>query len=159
MESLFLSIKSIKGNSIIAGYADKIIVESFSHGVSLPLYADAGNSDRTIGRPTFSEMSFSKTTDVSTPALLAACASGTNLGDVVLDMGRTDKGKYMSLIKYTMANAMISSIRTAGHPGGGSDTFSLNFTKLTCVFTQQKPDGTPKGNAQFGWDLTKSVAA
>jgi type VI secretion system secreted protein Hcp len=159
MDTIILSIASIKGNSSLAGFENKIIIESFSHGVSLPMNVDVGNSERTLGRPIFSLMALTKMSDVSTPPLYAACAAGTKLGEVTVEISRNQEGASMSLIKYTMANAMISAIHTNGTAGGAADSFSISFTKVTSVFTQQKSDASAKGNAQFGWDLTLNKAA
>jgi type VI secretion system secreted protein Hcp len=159
MDTLVLSIDSIKGNSTLTGFEDKIIIESFSHSVAMMMNHDVSNTERTMGRPTFSEISVSKMTDVSTPPLYAACAAGTKLGDVTLSVGRNEGGKFMLLLKYKMTNAMIANISTSGGTGGAVDSLSLNFTKLTSEFTQQKPDSTSKGTSQFGWDLTTNASA
>ena len=159
MDTLVLSIDSIKGNSTLNGFADKIIIESFSHSVSMMMNHDVSNTERTMGRPSFSEMSVSKMTDVSTPPLYAACAAGTKLGDVTLSLGRNEGGNFMLLLKYKMTNAMISNISTSGGTGGAVDSLTINFTQLTSEFTQQKPDSTSKGTSQFGWDMTTNKSA
>jgi type VI secretion system secreted protein Hcp len=160
MDTILLELKDIKGNSMLEGYADKIIIDSFSHGVSLPISNDAANTERTLGRPNFSEFQLTKTTDQSTPALYAACAAGTKLGDATLLVGRNEGGKFMLHMKYVLTNVMVSSIQT-GCGGGMSDSLSLCFTKVSAEYTQQNLDSTKKGNASFGWDLAtnKAVAA
>lgn len=159
MDVIILEIKDVKGNCTIDGHADQIILNSFSHGVSLPMSMDPGNTERTAGRPLFSEMSFSKMTDQATPALYAACAEGKKLGDATLHIGRNEGGKFMSLMKYTLTNSMVSNINTSGGGGMPADSFSLNYTKIKSEFTQQNPDSTKKGTASFGWDLETNKAA
>jgi type VI secretion system secreted protein Hcp len=104
-------------------------------------------------------MSFSKMTDQSTPSLYTACAAGSKLGDAIIHIGRNEGGKFMSLMKYTLANAMVSNIGTSGGGGVPNDQFSLNFTKIQSEFTQQNADSTKKGTATFGWDLATNKAA
>jgi type VI secretion system secreted protein Hcp len=157
MDTILLSIKDIKGNAMIDGYSDQIVIHSFSHSVSLPMGMDATNTERTLGRPNFQEFSFSKSTDQATPGLFAACAQGTKLGDATLSIGRNENGKFMLHMKYVLTNSMVSSIGTSGG-GEMGDTFSLNFTQMTSEYTQQNIDSTKKGNASFGWDLSKNVA-
>lgn len=159
MDVILLQIKDLKGNCTIDGHADEIILNSFSHSVALPMSMDVANTERTAGRPQFSEMSFSKMTDQSTPALYAACTEGKKLGDATLHIGRNEGGKFMSLMKYVMSNAMVSNINTSGGGGVPADSFSLNFTKITSEFTQQNADSTKKGTATFGWDLATNKAA
>ncbi|MFM2065535.1 MAG: hypothetical protein RLZZ584_444 [Pseudomonadota bacterium] len=159
MDIIILEIKDIKGNCQVDKYADQVILHSFSHGVSLPLQSDAANTERTAGRPVFSEMSFSKMSDVATPALYAACAQGKKLGDAKLHVGRVENGVFMSVMEYVLTNAMISSISTGGGGGIPSDSFSLNYTQIKMDFTQQNPDSTKKGTANFGWNLATNKAA
>lgn len=144
---------TIKGNCQIADYTDKVIVLSYSHSVSLPFQMDAANTERTSGRPTFSEMSFSKMSDLSTTEMYKACTQGTKIGTATLHVGRVEGGKFMSFFKYELSNAMITNISTSGGGGIPSDSFSINFTAIKCDYTQQKSDSTAKGTGTWNWDL------
>ena len=157
MDTILLSIKDIKGNAMIDGYTDQIVIHSFSHAVMLPMGMDATNTERTLGRPNFQEFTLTKSTDQATPGLYAACSAGTKLGDATLCIGRNENGKFMLHMKYVLTNAMVSTIATSGG-GDMVDTLSLNFTQMTSEYTQQNLDSTKKGNASFGWDLSKNVA-
>jgi type VI secretion system secreted protein Hcp len=158
MDTVILQFKDIKGNSLIDGYADGIILYSFSHSVSMPMNSDTANTERTMGRPTFSEFSITKATDQATPALYAACAAGTKLGDATISIGRNEGGKFMLLMKYVLTNAMISHISTGGGSSEMSDSVTIHFTQMTSQYTQQSTDSTKKGNASFGWDLAANKA-
>lgn len=159
MDVIILEIKDIKGNCQIDKYAGQIILTSFNHGVSLPLQHDTSNTERTAGRPVFSEMTFTKMSDMATPVLYAACVQGKKIGDAKIHIGRNENGVFMSVMEYVLTNAMVSNIRSSGGGGIPTDTFSLNFTKITLDFTQQKSDSTKKGTANFGWDLETNKAA
>lgn len=150
---------TIKGNSTMDAYVDKIIVNSYSLSVALPMSMDIANSERTAGRPMFSEVSFSKMSDVSTTEMYQACTQGTKIGPATLYVGRVENGKYMALFKYVFDDAMISNISTSGGGGIPSDSFSINFSKITLDFTQQKKDSTEKGTASFNWDLSTNKAS
>ena len=157
MDTIILQLGSIQGNSTIKGFENFIILHSFSHGVSLPIGLDTSNTERTMGRPNFSEFSLSKATDQSTPALYAACAAGTKLGNATVSIGRNEGGVFMLQMKYVMTNAMVSNISTSGG-GEMMDSFSLHFSAITSQYTQQNVDSTKKGNAPFGWDLSINAA-
>lgn len=159
MDTIILQIADIKGNCDITGFEAQIIVQSFSHSASIPMQMDRASIERTSGRPSFSEMNFSKESDVSTPSLYAACVAGTKLGDAKIHIGRTEGKVFMSLFEYVLSNAMVSSVSTNGGGGQPNDSFSLNYTKITQIYTQQKEDSNKKGNAGFGWDLVKNVDA
>ncbi|MGV2904809.1 Hcp family type VI secretion system effector [Achromobacter sp. AGC25] len=160
MDTILLQINNIKGNSTVDGYADAIILDSVSHSVSLPMAMDMANTERALGRPNFSELSVSKATDQSTPALYNACASGSKLGDATISIGRNESGKFLLLVKYVLGNAMISNVST-GLSSGGSDSVALCFSTISMEYTQQAAAGNKAGTASFGWDLAtnKSSAA
>jgi type VI secretion system secreted protein Hcp len=143
----------IKGNCTIKDYADKIIVSSFSHNAYLPMGSDAGNTERTMGRPVLSEMSFSKSSDLSTTELFKACTQGTKIGPAKLNIGRVENGVYMNFMTYVMDNAMISQMSCSGGGGIPNDSFSINFTKIVANFTQQKTDSSAKGVGTWNWNL------
>lgn len=149
---------TIKGNCTITGFADKIIVLSYSHSVALPMQMDAGNTERTAGRPIVSEMNFSKMSDLATTELYKACTQGTKIGQAKLHVGRVEGGKFMSFFEYKLDNAMVSSISTSGGGGIPSDSFALNFTKITCDFTQQQSDSTKKGTGTWNWNMATNKA-
>lgn len=151
--------KTISGNSTITGYADKIIVSSFSHSAYLPMGSDAGNTERTLGRPVLSEMSFSKSSDLATTELFKACTRGTKLGDATLSIGRIENGVYMNFMTYVMSNAMISQMSCSGGGGIPNDSFSINFTAIKADYTQQNADSTAKGVGTWNWDLATMKAA
>jgi len=144
---------TIIGNCQVNGYTDKVIVLSYSHSASIPLQMDSANTERTAGRPAFSEISFSKMSDLSTTEMYKACTQGTKIGTVTLHVGRVENGVYMNFFKYTFTNAMISNISSSGGGGIPSDSFSLNFSKIQCDYTQQKIDSTSKGTGTWNWNL------
>jgi len=159
MDVIILEIPGIKGNCQIDKYQGQIIILSYSHGVHLPLQMDTSNTERTAGRPVFTEMTFNKMTDISTPVLYASCVQGKKLGDAKIHIGRNENGVFMSLIEYVLTSAMVSNITTSGGGGVPTDSFSLNFTKITSEFTQQASDSLKKGTSTFGWDLETNKAA
>jgi type VI secretion system secreted protein Hcp len=151
---LILNLGDIKGNCTIDKFADQLIVSSFSHSAYLPMGSDAGNTERTLGRPVLSEMSFSKPSDLATTALFKACTQGTKIGPATLSIGRVENGVYMDFMTYVMDNAMISQMSCSGGGGIPNDSFSVNFTKITATFTQQQADSTAKGKGTWTWDLS-----
>lgn len=161
MDTTILQIESIKGNSTITGFEGGINVDGATLSTIMPMNPDVANTERTLGRPSVSDMSFSKASDQSTPGLWAASTAGTKLGKATVTVGRNEGGKFMPQIKVVLGDAMISNIRTSVGNGGASDSFSINFSTITLVYTQQNTDAQKKGTASFGWDLpaNKALAA
>jgi type VI secretion system secreted protein Hcp len=160
MDTIILDIPEIKGSNKqqTGRAAERIQVYSFAHGVGMHVTNDPGNSKRTAGKAHFDSMSLSKMTDQATPGLYAACAAGRSLGDVKLEIGRTEDGAFRSEMTYTLRDAVVESIHTAGGGDQMTDSFSLNFTAITSFFTQQKGDAQKEGTAAFGWDIVENVA-
>ncbi|SCU75986.1 conserved hypothetical protein [Cupriavidus necator] len=160
MDTIILDIPEIKGSNKqqTGRAAERIQIFSFSHGVAMAVTNDPANSKRTAGKAQFQSMTMSKKTDQATPGLYAACAAGKSLGDVKLEIGRTEDGAFRSEMTYTLSDAIVESIQTAGGMGDSSDTFTLDFTRITAFFTQQKGDAQKEGTAAFGWDLVENMA-
>jgi type VI secretion system secreted protein Hcp len=148
----------IDGESTLKGFEKFIEVMSYSHGVSNPIQSTTSNTGRTTGRPNFQELSVSKNLDATTPLLNYYCALAKNLGTTRLHLVRQDAtadGKDANAIDYMvyeMTDTMISSVSVGGGGGIPTETFSLNFSKLTWTYKRQKPDtGVPGQVVQF-WD-------
>lgn len=157
MDTIILKLGTIQGNSTIKGYENQIILQSFSLGVSLPIGLDTSNTERTMGRPNFSDFQVNKATDQSTPALYAACAAGTKIGNATIAIGRNEGGVFMLQMQYVLTNAMVANISTGGG-GEMMDSMSVHFSAITAQYTQQNVDSTKKGSASFGWDLSTNAA-
>jgi type VI secretion system secreted protein Hcp len=150
---IILDFGAVAGNCRINGYDKKILILSYSHSVSLPMQGDVANTERTAGRPVFSEMSLQKMSDLATTELYKYCTQGTKAATAKLLVGRVEDGKFMNFFTYEMKNAMISSISTSGGGGIPTDSFSISFSGLKCEFTQQNADASQKGTSTWNWNL------
>ncbi len=157
---IYLKIASIKGNCTEDGYKDQIMIDSFSHGLSNPLTAAIGNTDRSSDGPHFTNMSFSKVMDTSSPGLWQACAGNRKLGEATVSVTRIQQDKQMNTVVYVLGDAMIEDISTSGSSGNDlpQESFTINFTTITSQVTTQVADSTKKGVAPFGWDLKENKA-
>ena len=143
------------GNCTEKGYEKQLIIDSFSHSLVNPLTRKIGNSDRTSDGPQFSQMSFSKVMDISTPLLYQACANNRILGSATISVTRVEGATQMLTIQYVLGDAMIESISTSGSAGSDLpyDNFTINFSSITSEYTKQKPDSSKEGVAPFSWNL------
>jgi len=157
---IYLKIASIKGNCTEDLYKEQILIDSFSNGLSNPLTSAIGNTDRTSDGPHFTNMSFSKVMDSSSPGLWQACAGNRKLGEATVSITRIEQDKQMNTIVYVLGDAMIEDINTSGSAGNDlpQESFTINFTTITSQFTQQNADSTKKGVSPFGWDLKENKA-
>jgi type VI secretion system secreted protein Hcp len=154
----FLKISDIPGESSDDKHKDWIEVLSFSCGVSQRASGSASTGGgATAERADFQDFSIVKTLDKASPKLALACAGGTHIKEVVLELCRAggDKVKYM---EYKLSHAVISSVRPGGSAQGGEalplEEVSFNYGKIEWTYVQQKrADGSGGGQVAAGWDL------
>lgn len=150
----------VKGESTLKDFKDKIELLSFSHGVAMQITGDISNSERTSGKPNHQDMTVTKYLDAASPVLNEGCCQGKAYPTVDLIIGRNDGGAVVELMRYTLKNALISSISIGG--GGGDkpvETVTLNYNHISWKFTAQKPEVGKEGVVDGKWDLGKNEAA
>jgi type VI secretion system secreted protein Hcp len=155
----FIKIDGIPGESTDDKHKDWIEALSFSSGVSQPTAGSASTGGGAAAqRANFSDFSFVKTLDKSSPKLALACADGTHIKEITLELcraGGSDKVKYYEI---KMSNSIISSYRPGGSSQGGEnlplEEISINYGKIEWTYIQQKrADGSGGGQVAGGWDL------
>jgi type VI secretion system secreted protein Hcp len=157
----FLKIDGIPGESTDDKHKDWVEILSFSSGVTQPHGGSASTSGGATGqRADFADFSIVKMLDKSTPKIFEACATGTHIKLITVELCRAggDKVKYM---EWKLSNSIISSYRPGGSSHGGealpTEEVSFNYGKIELTYTQQKrADGAGGGNISAGWDLEKN---
>ena len=151
-----LVVSDITGNdTILLDDEAGILCKTWELKAAMPMQLDIANTERTAGRVVFTDMHFTKMSDLSTPALFSSCAAA-NVHTATLRVGRTAAGAYLPMFTYTMTNAMISSIRTHADGDGRfpTDEFFINFSQIEIEYKQQGIDVVSPGNDSFGWNLS-----
>jgi type VI secretion system secreted protein Hcp len=147
----FLVIDGIPGESTDARYPNAIKIEGFSFGVTgyVPLIGGGGGA----GKPVFSDISFTKIIDKSSPLLFLQCAQGKHIPSATLYCRKAgERPTEFYVIK--MTDVLISSFQTSGSSDAlPTETLSLNYTKIELSYTPQKPDGSPGTPVETGWDI------
>lgn len=164
MDAILLDLgDDIKGDSLLAGYENKIEIMSYSHNVAMQVTNDVSNSERTSGKPHVGEFTLTKFVDTSTPTLNEYCCAGKAIPTATVTVGRNaaeGDGKIMPFIVYTLSNVVLSNVSVSGGAGGKPvETLSLNFTKIKWELTAQKDDGSKEGTAASTWDMATNKLA
>ncbi|HVF44460.1 MAG TPA: type VI secretion system tube protein Hcp [Pyrinomonadaceae bacterium] len=149
----------VKGESNMTDYKDKMELLSFSHGVAMQITGDISNSERTSGKPNHQDLTVTKYLDAASPVLNQSCCEGKAFPKVDIIIGRNDSGKVIELVRYTMQNALISSVSVGG--GGGDkpvETLTFNYNQITWNYTAQKPEVGSEGNVNGKWNLSTNKA-
>lgn len=154
----FLKIDGIVGESTDDKHAGWIEILTYSHGLVQKTSATASSAGGAGSeRADFGNFVFTKQLDKSSPKLLTACAAGTHINKIVMEIWRAgnDKVKYMA---YELTNCIISGYSAVGGDGDiPAERFSLDFGKIHVTYVQQKrAGGGPAGNIMGGWDRQRN---
>jgi type VI secretion system secreted protein Hcp len=160
----FLKIDGIPGESTDEKHKDWIDVLSYGFGIQQPATVSASTSGAaTAGRAHFQDFSVTKPSDRASPKLALACADGTHIKAVTLELCRAggDKAKYM---EYKLTNCIVSSYHDGGSAGGAEsgpiEAISFNYGKIEWTYIQQKrADGSGGGQVTAGWDVQMNKKA
>ncbi|HEU0200027.1 MAG TPA: type VI secretion system tube protein Hcp [Burkholderiaceae bacterium] len=152
---ILLNFKTqIKGTSKVAGHTDWIEVGSVQLGVGRAISTVSGSADRDTSNPSFSEVTFSKPTDIASPELFMQSVCGKSLGTAeihFIQTGGADK-KEQVYLKVELTDPIVSSYSVSSGGDRPSESFSLNFSKISYQYDAFSGDkvttGTPKK-----WDL------
>lgn len=165
MKDIYVDFKSgeIKGDSRDVKHKETVEVTSFSHLIRQPKSATASSSGgHTSERVEFGDLIFTKDIDYATPALMAACASGTLLKDVEIHFyraygGNTAKGEQSRHEYYTLKlkNTIVSSVTTAMSAEGlPVETFTLKPAAMSWLYEEHKIDGSKGKKMEKMWSLS-----
>src|SRR5437016_10142392 len=129
---------TVKGESTLDGYKDKIELLSFSHGVAQQITGDQSNQKRTSGKPNHQDFTITKYVDLATANLIDYCNQAKPLTTVKVVVGQNENGAVNAILTYTMTNALVSSVSVGG--GGAKkqqETATFKYTKIQCGYRQQ----------------------
>ena len=107
-------------------------------------------------RADFSDLSFTKLLDKSSPKLALACADGTHFNTIAIELCRSgaEKIKFMEI---KLTNSFISSLALSAGGDFPSETVTLNYGKIEWKYTRQnRRGGIAAGNVAAGWDLQRN---
>ena len=149
---------TFKGESLIEGFEDLIVCESFSFGATQPLDLGRG-TNRTAGTMSISEIQLSRQHDLSSTPLLHAMFSGKVFDKVKINFlkaaSATDRANDLFLV-VELTEAIFSSVSYSGASGGSvmAESLSIGFVAIEFDYKVQKPaDGTLDGSIKASFNL------
>jgi type VI secretion system secreted protein Hcp len=150
---------AIKGDVTEDGHKDWIELHSFQWGVGRGISSPTGGSaDRESSAPSVSEITCSKSSDVSSTLLVNEALQGEGQ-TVIIDFCKTDKGKLEVYMTYTLTNTMISGYSISSGGDRPSESLSLNFTKVEFKLTGQGAGGDTGSPSSVTYDLATATVA
>jgi type VI secretion system secreted protein Hcp len=156
----FVRIEGISGESSDEKHADWIEIHDFDMDVSQTVSRTASSvGGASAERADFSEFCFTKWMDRATPKLALACAAGTHVDTIVVELCRAG-GDKIRFMRYKFTNCMISSLITSSDGDFPEDEVSFVYGKIEwCYTSQERAGGWSSGNVAAGWSLEKNCKA
>jgi type VI secretion system secreted protein Hcp len=151
-----LEVDGIKGESTDDAHPDTIEIESYSFGAVNSGGSAVGGGGGT-GKVAFHDMKFVAPTNVASPELMLACASGKHIDKVTLyvrKQGADDQQEFKTIV---MEDVIVSSYNSTGGAKGPTDHFTLNFTTISFEYKPQKDDQTLGSAVKTGWNVKKNA--
>ncbi len=150
----FLKIDGIKGESKDHKHKDEIDLQSWSWGES-QVGTHSGGGGGGAGKVSMQDFHFIMTTNIASPKLMLACATGEHIKSAKLTCRKAGK-EQQEFMMITLSDLLVSSYQTGGHEGGSAlptDQISLNYSKIEFEYKEQKPDGSLGAPTKVGYDL------
>ena len=155
--AIFLKYGTLKGETTQLAHKEWIEISSFQWGVGRGISSGVGGgSKREATAPSVSEITLTKTFDVSSPLLLKEAVGGKAV-EVKIEMTQTDaSGKHVAYQKYILTDTLISgySISTGGDRP--SESLSLNFTKFDSEYLNIDSKFASKTTGHVIYDIAAS---
>lgn len=146
---MFLKIDGIAGESVDKDHRGEIEILSFSWEI-------APKSGDLVGRTAkvcAHDISFVKSIDSTSPALVSNAIVGTIVPKATLSFRKVGEGQ-KDFMTIELANVLVSSVSHAASAGASqlAEQFTLNFTGGTVSFKPQRADGS------LGTPITGNIA-
>ena len=151
---MFIKIGSIKGESKDSVHADEIDILSWDWGMSQSGSMHVGGGGG-AGRVSVQDLVIVKNVDRATATLMAHCATGEHIPEVVLTVRKAGTTA-LEYLKITLKRAIVSNVTTGGS-GEISETVTLNFAEYKVEYTPQKEDGSGEAAVETGFDIEKNI--
>jgi type VI secretion system secreted protein Hcp len=142
----------IKGESSQKGFEDQIAAQSIQWGVGRGI-GNFTSGIRETSRPTFSEVTVTKTLDIASNDILVAMTKGKALATVKISFVRDDGEDGFNYLTYELSDVLISSYSASSGGETPSESFSLNFAKIKAVYKKLASDHSDAGENEFEYDL------
>jgi type VI secretion system secreted protein Hcp len=158
----FIKIDGIEGESTDSNHKGWIELISYYSEMNQTVSRTASSAGGgSAERVDFDGFGFTKLLDKASPLLALACAAGTHINTIILELCRAG-GDKLTFMQYTMRNCIISSIQTSGTYGENfpSEDLEIDFGQIEWRYTvQNRAGGGGAGNIAAGWNLEKNTRA
>lgn len=158
---IFIKLGDMKGESQDKTHKEEIDVLAWSWGLSQSGTMHMGTGGG-AGKVNVQDLSFTKYTDKSSPAIMTACCKGTHIDSAVLTVRKAGGDDPLEYYKITLTSLLVTSYSTGG--SGGEERFTenvtLNFEKFHVEYQPQNAKGAKEGGVvEAKWNIVANEAA
>jgi type VI secretion system secreted protein Hcp len=150
----YLQIEGISGESQDDKHKNWLEVFNVSWNIHQPRATSASTAGGlTTGRAEFSELTFSKLADLSSPVIQQHCAMGKTIPKFKFEFMRADgDGKPICYYTVEIENVMFASVTPNSGAGGIiTEQVHLAYARMKWKYTKQGVRGGTEGNSSGGW--------
>jgi type VI secretion system secreted protein Hcp len=155
--AIFLKYGSIAGETTQLSHKQWIEIESFQFGVGRGVSIGVGGgSKREASAPSVSEITLSKTMDISSPLIFKEALGGKAV-EVKIELTQTDNnGKHVAFQKYILTDTLISGYSISSSGARPSESLSLSFSKVDSEYMNIDDKFASKTTGHVIFDIAAS---
>lgn len=143
----------IKGEVTTKDFEGQIEITSFQFGAGRGISTPHGTASREASVPSFSEITLSKTMDVSSTLLLKESTEGEP-SKATLSFITTGKSNNLVFLKIELEGVLISGYSvSSGGDGRPSESISLNYAKINYKYMFDNKGEMAAQAPEFIWNL------
>jgi len=144
---LFLKIDGIKGESTDSKHKDEVELLSFEHSLVNQSKVGSGTSGSGAGKPVFGALNLVARTNLASPTLFQAAATGDHFKKAVLTVRKSGKGQ-QEYHTIELGEVYVSSFSNGYMPVEGKeeevehvDRIGLSYKTIKLSYKPQSADG------------------
>lgn len=154
---IFVRINGIEAESTDERHPGWMEVLDFRLGVKQKISATPSSAGgATAGRAEFAPLKFIRLVDKASPKLSLACADGTHIDEIVMELCRAG-GDRMTYMTCRLGNCIIKKVSIFGDGIFPMEMVETDYGRIQWAYTQQnRSGGGPCGQIAAGWNREKN---
>lgn len=144
--------KEIKGDSKVDGHDNWITIDSCQLGVGRSISASGTGTDRDTSNPSFSEVTMTKSTDISSGDLFFQAICGKSLGEATIEFIQTAGDNLQTYLTVKLSDAIVSTYSMSSGGERPNESIALNYTKISYKYNQFSGNDVKEGKPK-NWNL------
>ncbi len=154
---IFIRIDGIEGESTDEQHPGWIEVFNYKLALRQRISSTASSAGgATAERADFKPFHFKRPIDKASPKLAIACADGTHIDQVLVEVCRAG-GERLKYMTYRMRNCIIKKTLTVGGGDFPVESVDIDYGQIEWAYTQQnRSGGGALGQVATGWNREKN---